>query len=250
MDGIQYPRKKPRRATGRNFSLSRRVLSAMTNEGVLQRPVANQALGWAGVCFSLFPMLIVRQAFPAISTEPGPGLVMAREACMFACAGAIVWLMRKREGLPLSSIGIGTSPIWKSVAWGLVTAVACVIPGLLIAQLTGYGHGAGSQAFAKLPVWVIFTVVVRAGVVEELFFRGYAIERLRMLGVGRVLSWAIPLAVFSVGHWTGGAANILIAAALGGILTAFYLWRRDLVANMFGHFLVDFAGNVLPALFH
>jgi len=37
---------------------------------------------------------------------------------------------------------------------------------------------------------------------------------------------------------------------LGGILTAFYLWRRDLVANMFGHFfLLDFVANVLPALF-
>jgi membrane protease YdiL (CAAX protease family) len=76
------------------------------------------------------------------------------------------------------------------------------------------------------------------------------VERLRTLGVGRVLSWAIPLVVFAVGHWTGGAANILIAATLGGILTAFYLWRRDLVANMFSHFLVEFVGNVLPALFH
>jgi hypothetical protein len=36
---------------------------------------------------------------------------------------------------------------------------------------------------------------------------------------------------------------------LGGILAGFYLWRRDLVANMTGHFLVDFVGNVLPRLF-
>jgi hypothetical protein len=40
-----------------------------------------------------------------------------------------------------------------------------------------------------------------------------------------------------------------IAFVLGAILTAFYQWRRDLVANMFGHFPVDFAANVLPALF-
>jgi membrane protease YdiL (CAAX protease family) len=59
----------------------------------------------------------------------------------------------------------------------------------------------------------------------------------------------IPLAIFGVAHWTGGAANILIALVLGGILTAFYLWRRDLVSNMFGHFLVDFVANVLPVLF-
>jgi hypothetical protein len=33
------------------------------------------------------------------------------------------------------------------------------------------------------------------------------------------------------------------------ILTGFYLWRRDLIANMIGHGLVDFVANVLPRLF-
>ena len=43
-------------------------------------------------------------------------------------------------------------------------------------------------------------------------------------------------------------AFLVIALALGGILAGFYLWRRDLVANMIGHFLVDFIPNVvLPA---
>lgn len=31
------------------------------------------------------------------------------------------------------------------------------------------------------------------------------------------------------------------------ILTAFYLWRRDLIATIFAHFLVDFIPNVLLA---
>jgi capsular polysaccharide biosynthesis protein len=44
------------------------------------------------------------------------------------------------------------------------------------------------------------------------------------------------------------AANIVIALVLGAILAVFYIWRRDLKANMFGHFLVDFVGNVLPKL--
>ena len=89
----------------------------------------------------------------------------------------------------------------------------------------------------------------RAGVVEELFYRGYAIERLQAMGLNRYLAAAIPLIVFALGHWTGGAANIPIALALGGILAAFYLWRRDLIANMIGHFAVDFVANVLPKLF-
>lgn len=115
--------------------------------------------------------------------------------------------------------------------------------------LLATGHGPGSATFEKLPLWLITLIVLRAGVVEELFYRGYAIERLRLIGLGRFWSLAIPLVIFSFGHWSGGVANILIAFAAGLILTGFYLWRRDLVANMIGHGLVDFVGNVLPALF-
>jgi len=197
----------------------------------------------------MFSMMIIRQAFRAIATEPGAALVLSREACMFASAGLLIWLVRRKERLRLRSIGIGTSPVWKSLAWGTLIAVACIVPAALIAKATGYGHGAASQAFAKLSIWVIFVVVVRAGVVEELFYRGYPIERLQGLGFGQVASWAIPLVLFSAAHWTGGAANVLIALVLGAILTAFYQWRRDLLSNMFGHFLVDFVSNVLPAMF-
>jgi uncharacterized protein len=204
---------------------------------------------WFGLCFSLFSMVVIRQVYRAIDVEPGTAVTLSREACMFVAAGALLLLVRRGEGLSLRSVGIGTSPVWKSLVWGAIIAVACIVPAAGIAMLTGYGHGAASRAFAKLPLWVVFIVVVRAGVVEELFYRGYPIERLQALGFGRVISWVVPLVVFAAAHWTGGAANILIALVLGGILTAFYQWRRDLVANMFGHFLVDFVGNVLPALF-
>ncbi|MGA2813782.1 MAG: CPBP family intramembrane glutamic endopeptidase [Candidatus Acidiferrum sp.] len=168
---------------------------------------------------------------------------------MFASAGLLVWLVRQKERLPLRSIGIGTSPVWKSLAWGFAIAVACILPAALIAKVTGYGHGAASQAFARLPIWLIFIVVVRAGAVEELFYRGYSIERLQALGFGRITSWVIPLVIFGAAHWTGGVTNVVMALVLGAILTAFYQWRRDLLSNMFGHFLVDFATNVLPAMF-
>ena len=210
---------------------------------------SKRGVTWLGLFISLFAMIAIRQAFRAVTTEPGTVLTLARETCLFLSAGALLWLVRRGEGLPLSSIGLGTSPWWKSVAWGVVLAVACIVPAALLVTLTGYGHGQASQAFDKLPLWVITVIVVRAGVVEELFYRGYAIERLQALGLGRVVSWVVPLVVFAIAHWTGGAANILIALVLGAILTAFYQWRRDLLANMFGHFLVDFVANVVPALF-
>ena len=77
---------------------------------------------------------------------------------------------------------------------------------------------------------------------------GTVLWLLKRRGLRRTAAIVLPLVIFSVGHWTGGAANILIAFASGATLTAFYLWRKDLVANMIGHFLVDFVPNVLPRL--
>jgi hypothetical protein len=98
-------------------------------------------------------------------------------------------------------------------------------------------------AYMKLPV-VTRVHRLPCRIVEELFYLGYAIERLESLGLNRFWAVVIPLAIFGVAHWTGGWANILIALALGVILSVFYVWRRDLVANMIAHFLVDFIGNI------
>jgi len=148
-----------------------------------------------------------------------------KETLIWASAAALLVIVRRGERSPMRSIGLGTARWWKSILWGLLIAVvsAAIVGGL--AYVTGYGHGPGSAAFEKLPLWLITLIVFRAGVVEELFYRGYAIERLQVLGVGRFWSVTIPLVIFSLGHWSGGAANILIAFAAGAILTGFYLWR-------------------------
>jgi hypothetical protein len=35
---------------------------------------------------------------------------------------------------------------------------------------------------------------------------------------------------------------------VAGILALFFIWRRDLVANMIGHWFVEFIGNMLSRL--
>ena len=194
-------------------------------------------------------MLLVRQTVAYFSPTLTFTAAIWKESLIWVSAIVLLILVRRGERLPFTSVGLGTSTWWKSILWGLVIAVASAIVGGVLAALTGYGHGPGSAAFEKLPLWLITLIVFRAGVVEELFYRGYAIERLQALGLNRYWAAAIPLVIFGLGHWTGGAANIVIALALGAILAGFYLWRRDLIANMIGHFAVDFVANVLPKLF-
>jgi membrane protease YdiL (CAAX protease family) len=204
---------------------------------------------WAGLAISLFAMVAIRQMFVFFVPEPTFASSLLKEALIWLNAVALIVIIRRGEHLSLRSIGLGTAPWWKSILWGFIIAIVSAVAVGALAYVTGYGHGPGSSAFKNLPLWLITAIVFRAGVVEELFYRGYAIERLRMIGLGRFWSVTIPLVIFSLGHWSGGAANILIAFAAGLILTGFYLWRRDLVANMIGHGLVDFVANVLPKLF-
>ena len=204
---------------------------------------------WIGLCLSLFALLLIRQMILYFAPVLTTGSAVLKETLLWVSAVALLLIVRRGEHLPFKSIGLGTSRWWKSIFWGLVIALTCAVVGGVLAAVTGYGHGPGSAAFEKLPLWLITLIVLRAGIVEELFYRGCSIERLQAIGLKPIWAAAIPLIIFALGHSTGGMANILIALALGGILTGFYMWRRDLVANMIGHGLVDFVANVLPALF-
>ena len=146
-----------------------------------------------------------------------------KESLIWLCVVALVFVIRRGERLSLRSVGIGTATWPKSLLWGLVLMVVCGLVGVAIAAITHYGHGETAEAFARLPVWLVSVICVRAGVAEELFFRGYAIERLEALGLNRFVAAAIPLVIFAIGHWTGGWANIVIALALGAILSAFFV---------------------------
>jgi membrane protease YdiL (CAAX protease family) len=96
---------------------------------------------------------------------------------------------------------------------------------------------------------VILVVVVRAGFVEELFYRGYAIERLESLTGSRVLALSVPLLLFALFHYKQGPAGIVVALFMGAVLTGVYVYKRNLWIPITAHFLVDFVPNYLLPLF-
>jgi membrane protease YdiL (CAAX protease family) len=213
-----------------------------------RKPIATST--WIGLCIALFAMLLVRQAVVIVWPSVTTTTTVVREVLHWVCAAGLLVIVTRGENLPLTSVGIGTSPFTRSLAWATLVAFVCLAIGLGIAVLTRFNGGRAGESLARLPLWLVIAIVVRAGVVEELFYRGYAIERLQAAGLNKYWAAAIPLIIFSLGHWKGGWANIAIAFALGIVLSVSYLWRRDLVANMIGHFAVDFVGVILPRLVH
>jgi membrane protease YdiL (CAAX protease family) len=206
---------------------------------------------WIGLLISLFGFMAVRFAFRSLGVSNSITGGVWRELAIWALAALLILLIRRGEKLPLSSIRLGTAPWNESLKNGATLTGLCGVTAFIVIPFTGYGQGAGSAAFSQEPIWfATFSSAIRPGIVEELFFRGYAIERLESMGCGRVLSAAIPLAIFAGTHSTGGIPSIIIAMVLGTLATLFYLWRRDLVANMIGHGLSNFLGLVLPRFFH
>ena len=164
---------------------------------------------WVGLFIALFGILIVRWAvslfYPGFSFTG----TLWKESLIWLCVIALLLIIRRGERLSLTSIGIGTSTWKKSILWGGILIVICGVVGSVVAGLTHFKGGEMGNALLKLPLWLVILIVLRAGIAEELFYRGYAIERLQALGLNRYWAGIIPLLIFGFGHVTNGWANVV-----------------------------------------
>ena len=85
-----------------------------------------------------------------------------------------------------------------------------------------------------------WTSNLAAAIGEELAFRGYIIERVEDLTNSTAVAIIASSLLFAVWHlplW--GPGETIFAGAWGILFALFYVSRRDLIACMFTHLLVD-----------
>jgi uncharacterized protein len=215
----------------------------------LKKPFAT----YAGLAIALLGAPIFAAVYRALTGERHSDLqLFGREFGFFLLAVALLWIIRTQEELAFRSIGLQTDRLARSFGRGLLVAIVLIAVSVALYVLlpkVGLHIGDNSKYAFKASLWIAALVTVRAGVIEEFFYRGFAIERLKNLGGSTTLAWVIPLIAFAGAHYRQGLGGIITAAVLGGILTLYYLKRRDLLANMTAHFLVDFVFNVgMPLL--
>ncbi|MBX2929783.1 MAG: CPBP family intramembrane metalloprotease [Saprospiraceae bacterium] len=178
--------------------------------------------------------------------------VIAKELIILTLVGVLFLLIAKGEKLGLDSIGLNFTGWGKSIllAFGImVCTLAAILVGIFISQQLGWSFGE-SKAFDALSLWTITLVVIRAGVAEEVFMRGYLLERLTTISGSKWIAGALSLIPFALFHYQGqGWAGVLISFNAGLVLTIFYFWKRDLKANIIAHFLIDFIPNVVVEWF-
>jgi uncharacterized protein len=167
--------------------------------------------------------------------------------------GCVAVIALKGQQLTWSDVGCG-HVAWTSFVWaaGLARFFVFVFGPLAHASLVGLGVGSfntGPAKISSLPMWylVLTVFVVAAG--GEWLYRGCAIERLDVITGDAWIAGAISLTAFVLAHvpmW--GLWPSLTTVFSGGILTALYIWRRDIRLLILTHVATDLCGIVIAPL--
>ena len=209
------------------------------------RPAAT-ALGLflaLGVPLIVMPTGILRAALAQLAPSGGVVLACLREAFFWGLTIAVLLVLRRGEGLKFSDIGWKT-PRWTTLLWGFAAFLLIYLAqplGMFLLRVVGGALPSDAiQKLMNVPLWLLALTVLRAGVCEEVLFRGYAFERLSALTGSRVLGAIVPALVFMIGHMEAyGIKYLMFLIPVTTILTGLYVWRRDLWANIVAHFLTD-----------
>jgi membrane protease YdiL (CAAX protease family) len=225
----------------------------------IRLPFRRAEAGSGDSAMELFPTLAgiaVALGGPALLASPLHRLLGDEDAlrtrvcdqfCLLALAAAIIGSVLYWEARPLASIGWrGVSP--DSVAWGMGLAAFCMwvihpVLARLLARLRLGGFEAGLERLSRLPVWFLVFAAVTAGIAEEVLFRGYALTRLAELTGSAAVAGVVTLGVFALAHlrlWGWGPVVSFVVS--GAVLTVFFLWQQDLLANILGHTITDVVG--------
>jgi len=182
--------------------------------------------------------------------RPGGNVAqLAVELGMFALTAVAFWIARVKEGRSWAQLGLARPSAAQTAGLTLLglAGVAVVLAACLgLFHLLGWSYGEGDGT--ERPMWLLTVMIVRAGTVEELTYRSIAIDHTAELTGSATLGWLLPGLLFGLLHFSQGITGILIATTTGFLLTALYLWKRNLWANFAIHFIVDFVPNILLPL--
>jgi membrane protease YdiL (CAAX protease family) len=204
-------------------------------------------VAWAG------PAVLISPAARMLGPPDRPSTEIVGTLLMWALLGAIVGIVVFWEKQPLKSLGLRPFS-WRSIGWGLLLAAVTIYVVLPVLSWTLRvtalgGFETGMARVLALPLGLRLFAAVTAGFVEDGLFLGYAFTRLAQLTGSCWLGGFISVAAAALlhfPHW--GVGPVLAYLVTGTIATAFFVWRRDLLANMIAHATVDTTGLVIVPL--
>lgn len=163
---------------------------------------------------------------------------------------AVAVLARYGEKLTWAQVGLGRISWW-SIPAGIALALCFIFLfgpiASWILELNATGSWtAGQRSLTALPTWYLVVTVVVVASGEEWLYRGYALERLQAITGRAWLAGLVSLLAFGLVHFPlWGITVALTTVVSGGILTALYIWRRDVSFLILAHVLTDLYGLII-----
>jgi uncharacterized protein len=177
------------------------------------------------------------------------GIILAAEWIWVIVVYAIVTGLERR--LFFSTVGWRTpkrSDLTIVVFFALVAAALCFI--IAKHQVSPSVRGTILAQVYGVPLAMRAALVFTAGICEETIYRGYALERLKLLTGNIWLGGFVATALFALAHLPryGFTTGLLGVFFIGAVLSLIYIWRRNLWPCVALHWLVDgFALLIVPA---
>jgi uncharacterized protein len=182
-----------------------------------------------------------------------PAATLLKNSILGACLGqGALWMLFSTtlmivlfwEKQPIDSLWL--KPLWwQSACWA---AVLFFLNIFVLFPITDWfrtafrlpGYAAGMEITLAFPVWLRIVAVITAGIVEETLFRSYTITRLGWLSGSTFLGAAVSVTAFAALHipvWGVGPSMAFLLS--GAVMTAFFLWKRDLLIMIIAHIAID-----------
>jgi membrane protease YdiL (CAAX protease family) len=196
----------------------------------------------------IYPFFSVPIQHATAGLAPRVGEIQARiltEGAIWLYGALVVGIALLGERRTLASIGL-VRPTFATLFWGVAAAVTLLAMGAAVSYVTYSALKEPNRSVAEIEalvrgslVYALF-IALRGGVIEEVFYRGLAIEQLTVLTGRRWFAAVAATLVFIVIHALRFDLRQLITIAVPSIgFTALYLWRRNLLVNIIAHFLID-----------
>lgn len=202
---------------------------------------------WLGIVVSIIGITSINLIFKSLfGGQLNDWQMVIREVVTLSLVAALLFYILPKEGADFESIGLHGRHWLKSLLWVIpliMVSVLGILGCLEIAKLIGWKFGE-STSFDLLSKPVIALITVRAGIAEEIFTRGFLLERFTSITGKKWKAFLLSTIPFGLLHYQQGYAGILVAIVAGAILALFYFWKRDLKTNIIAHFLIDFVPNV------
>jgi membrane protease YdiL (CAAX protease family) len=208
------------------------------------------------MAYPLYGQFVLRFALPRLHIPTGAGFDIVHEAFSWSYALIALLIATLWGSLSLADIGLGRMR-WTTPVFGVVAAIATVLLSGGTAQVaysalhqTPHANQEAAALVHGSVVYALF-VALRAGVVEELLYRGIAIEQFAAFIGSRWVAALLAGVLFVAAHALVFDWPQLIPIAMATlVMTLLYMWRHDLWLNMLAHALVDAFGLVMLVRSH